>query len=353
MKLLQKTLIGSSIVLAGMSGFCAKKPPVDLGTLPPIPGTPMSETDFKEVVDSIVAAIPQEFAVFDKQPLLLKDIEAQIRTLLKNPRTRKAGKARMQKLVESVCKSALEKKALMKMAMDHPSYKPVTDEDFKKEFDQLVQRYQGEDKLREGLKKDGITFERFQQIVKDNLVIKRYFQAFRSEIKISDEDIEVEYNNRRASFKTPEQVKASHILKRIPKDADDTIKSHLKKELKGLLDQLKQGADFAELAKKESDCPSGKRGGSLGFFDKGKMVKPFSDAAFKLQPGEISDIIETRFGYHIIKLEEKKSGQDKKLADVKPVLVRDLQYRKMNTQLKEAVNKCITQYGGKLLLNNK
>ena len=85
------------------------------------------------------------------------------------------------------------------------------------------------------------------------------------------------------------KVKASHIL----------VKKH--SEAKRILDELHGGADFAELARKHSECPSGKKGGSLGFFTHGQMVKEFERAAFSLKKGELSDIVKTQFGYHIIK----------------------------------------------------
>lgn len=85
------------------------------------------------------------------------------------------------------------------------------------------------------------------------------------------------------------QVRASHILV-----------SSLE-EAKNLHNQLKEGADFAELALKNSKCPSGRSGGDLGSFGRGQMVKPFEDAAFSLEAGNISDPVQTQFGYHLIK----------------------------------------------------
>lgn len=85
------------------------------------------------------------------------------------------------------------------------------------------------------------------------------------------------------------KVKASHILVKKRSEAD-----RLHKELQG-------GADFAELARKHSTCSSSKKGGSLGFFTRGKMVKPFEKAAFSLAKGELSEVVKTEFGYHIIK----------------------------------------------------
>ena len=85
------------------------------------------------------------------------------------------------------------------------------------------------------------------------------------------------------------KIKASHIL----------VKK--RSQAVSILDELRAGADFRELAKKHSTCPSGKKGGDLGFFTRGKMVKEFEKAAFSLSKGELSGIVKTEFGYHIIK----------------------------------------------------
>ena len=106
----------------------------------------------------------------------------------------------------------------------------------------------------------------------------------------------------------PEQVRASHIListKPIDPNADpNQAKAQAKDKAEELLKKVKDGADFAALAKENSDCPSNAQGGDLGLFPRGQMVKPFEDAAFALKVGEISDLVETQFGYHIIKVTE-------------------------------------------------
>lgn len=89
-------------------------------------------------------------------------------------------------------------------------------------------------------------------------------------------------------------MRASHILVKSEGLAQD------------ILNQIKSGKDFAELAKKHSECPSGKRGGDLGFFTRGRMVKEFEDAAFGMESGQVSNPVKTQFGYHIIKVTETK-----------------------------------------------
>ena len=104
----------------------------------------------------------------------------------------------------------------------------------------------------------------------------------------------------------PEKITAAHILimyrgsERAPEEITIT-KEAAYEQAKKILERIKAGEDFAELAKQYSDGPSGEKGGNLGEFEKGVMVKEFEDAAFKLKKDQVSDIVETKFGYHIIK----------------------------------------------------
>ena len=141
---------------------------------------------------------------------------------------------------------------------------------------------------------------------------------------VSDEDIATYYEENQAEFTTPEVVKARHILKKFPDNATDEQKAETKTAAEELLKtinaELAAGADFAELAMTHSEGPSGAQGGALrggnpklppgDYFARGDMVKPFEETAFDLlEPGEVSGLVETQFGFHIIKLEEKKAPE--------------------------------------------
>ena len=141
---------------------------------------------------------------------------------------------------------------------------------------------------------------------------------------VSEEDIATYYEENQAEFTTPEVVKARHILKKFPDNATDEQKAETKTAAEELLKtinaELAAGADFAELAMTHSEGPSGAQGGALrggnpklppgDYFARGDMVKPFEETAFDLlEPGEVSGLVETQFGFHIIKLEEKKAPE--------------------------------------------
>ena len=128
-------------------------------------------------------------------------------------------------------------------------------------------------------------------------------------ISIPESELKSYYDSHKEEFKTPEMVRASHILIKVSPSASAEEKKKAKEKAEDILKKIKSGQDFAKLAAEFSDDPGSKtKGGDLGFFEKGRMVKPFEDAAFSLKPGQVSGIIETQFGYHIIKVTEKKNA---------------------------------------------
>ncbi len=136
------------------------------------------------------------------------------------------------------------------------------------------------------------------------LLVARFKATFEPpKTEVTDEQVKAAYDARRETEYKKDEVKASHILIKFGRDDSDAVKQEKLKKASEILKEVKAGKqDFATLAKKHSeDVVANRDGGSLGFFARGDMVKPFADAAFKLKQGEISDIVETSFGYHIIK----------------------------------------------------
>ena len=139
------------------------------------------------------------------------------------------------------------------------------------------------------------------------------------------EELQALYDERSREFNTPEQVRARHILFSIPRDADDAKKAEIRGLAEATLERVRAGEDFAALAEELSQDPGSKsEGGDLGFFGRGQMVPPFEEAAFALDAGSISELVETSFGLHIIRTEEKRDAQEQTFDEVKQQLARDL-----------------------------
>jgi peptidyl-prolyl cis-trans isomerase D len=125
--------------------------------------------------------------------------------------------------------------------------------------------------------------------------------------EISDEDIKAYYETHQDQFTHPESVKVRHILIAVDEDASPQDVQKAKRKTEKLRSRIKIGEDFAKVAEKNSDGPSAVQGGDIGWMTRGQMVKPFEDTAFELQPGQVSEPVRTRFGWHLIKVEEHES----------------------------------------------
>ena len=148
-------------------------------------------------------------------------------------------------------------------------------------------------------------------------------EALRAKATVTGQQIERSYNDNIQQYSTPEQVRASHILLKTEGKDDAAVK----KQAEDLLAQIKKGANFEELAKKNSqDEASAAKGGDLDFFNKGQMVPEFDKVAFSLQPGQLSDLVKTSYGYHIIKVTDKRPASQKTLAEVRTQIEDQLKF---------------------------
>jgi parvulin-like peptidyl-prolyl isomerase len=195
----------------------------------------------------------------------------------------------------------------------------ISNDEINLEIDKIKDNFSSPEEFDEALKANNITLVRLKEDIKRQLMINSILEETRNQVSISDEKLLEYYNENKESFLEPEQVHARHILLETEEEANT------------LLLQLKEGlTDFAELAKEKSIGPSAPSGGDLGFFARGQMVKEFEDAAFSLEPGEISEVVQTQFGYHIIKCEEKKEEYSPTFEEAKERINNTLKYQREN-----------------------
>jgi peptidyl-prolyl cis-trans isomerase D len=194
------------------------------------------------------------------------------------------------------------------------------------------------DKFREGLEATDAELTAYYDAHKNELKIpeKRKVkyalvdtQAIRNKIAVSPEDIKRAYEDDEQQYSTPEQVRASHILFKTEGKDDAAVK----KQAEEVLAKAKAGADFAKLATQYSEDEASKaKGGDLDFFSKGQMVPEFDKAAFSMKPGEISDLVKSQYGYHIIKVIEKKPATKKTLEEVRPQIEDRLKWERAQAE---------------------
>lgn len=183
--------------------------------------------------------------------------------------------------------------------------------------------------------------DKLKELVRGDIMINTIITTdVMDKISVTAKELQDFYDVRKEEMKEPEQVKARHILFKIDADADEGTKSKKLKEAKALLKEARKAkVEFAELAKEHSEGPSAPNGGDLGYFAKGRMVPSFETAAFALQPGGISDVVETQFGYHIIKVEEKRAARDIPFDEVKDAIRENIKLQRGNGEIEKWIDK--------------
>ncbi len=182
---------------------------------------------------------------------------------------------------------------------------------------QIKQSFPSEEAFTQGVAAQGLTVDQVKQQTRTGIEVAKVIEAeVGPKIAVTDADVEAFYKTNTERFKQGDSVHAAHILIAVPAQAPPAAKAEGKAKADGVLKQLKAGADFATVAKAESQDPgSAPNGGDLGFFQKGQMTPAFEETAFKLKPGATSGIVETPFGFHIIKVIEKRPARTAPFAE--------------------------------------
>ena len=190
----------------------------------------------------------------------------------------------------------------------------LTDEEYQHDLGELAEALPEGITVEQYLEESGATEDELREQMKMRRLILRQVETAGEP---SEEEIRAFYDENRDGFAQPETVTASHILIAFADGDDDAAKAAKRERLAGIRQQILDGADFAELAAANSDCPSKNNGGDLGSFGRGQMVPPFEDAAFSQEPGQVGDIVETSFGYHLIKVTDHQEGKTPDFDEVK------------------------------------
>lgn len=249
------------------------------------------------------------------------------------------------KLPDELKKQA-EKSALEQLISAELLYQAASKDlpkDLDKEVDERIaqnrKKFPSDELFQKALASADLTEADLRDLTRKDIAISNFIEKkYAAGITITDAEAKKFYDENIDRFKRPEMVRASHILIGVTEKATAEEKEKAKAKAEEVLKEVKAGKDFAELAKKYSTGPSNVKGGDLGFFGRGQMVKPFEDAAFALKPGEVSGVVETQFGYHIIKVTDRKGGDTVKLDDVKEKIKDYLK----DSQIKQKVNDFLT-----------
>jgi len=229
----------------------------------------------------------------------------------------------------------------------------VDDKQVDEKFAQFRKRFPSEEAFKKAMGEWHVTEADMKAELKKGMVTEALVtKKFVDKTTVPEEKAKAYYDSHPQFFKQPEKVKASHILIKVKPDASEAEKAEAMKKIKKVQEQLKKGDDFAEVAKKSSEGPSASKGGDLGYFGRGQMVGPFEETAFSLEPGKVSDVVKTQFGYHLIKVTDKKPESTIPFDAVKPRIEQYLKQEEVQKEIKKYIDNLRKEAKVEIFLKN-
>ena len=282
--------------------------------------------------DLVVAGDDKEsdvLATVNSQKIMKADVEVFVKPVLE--RAKAMGQAVNPEMESAVRKQWTEHMISRVLLLEKAKVAKVTVSDADVEKGVASQQYGG----------IGLTGDKLKELVKGDMMINKVIESeIITKIAVTDNEITDFFNQRKDELKDPEKVKARHILFKVEASAPQEEKDKQMKKAKEVMAEVKEGkTEFGELAKKYSEGPSAPNGGDLGTFARGRMVPSFEEAAFALKPNGISDIVETQFGYHIIKVEEKTSARSYEFDEIKDSIRENLKMQRSNKEIEKFIDK--------------
>jgi len=321
------TLSGTALRAADKPAKAAQKPTAAKKGGAPKPVAPSSSTA-SEIKDPIAVVDGAEINQAELDGLLGDILAREGKSLADVPPDQKAQIYRM----------LLDEVIVQKIVSTNAASVKVTDEEVAAVFEKFRANFPSEEELKAQIAKSGETLEGMQQSIRKSLQAQHWVDAqMKGKIDVADADAEAFYKANPEKFEMPERVRASHILIRVPADAKPEEVIAKQKAAQAVLERLKKGEPFEKLAEEVSEDPSAKQNkGDLDFFPKEQMVPEFSAAAFKLKKGELAlEPVRSEFGYHVIKVTDRKAAESITLEIAKPDVLAFLKQQKRETEMQK------------------
>jgi len=284
-----------------------------------------------EIVERIVAVVNNDVITLSELEEAGKRLFEQVQqSSLPAEREEKLQKARREVLDQLIENKLLEQEVKNRKV-------EVAERDVDAAVQQIMQQNQAsENELKEMLAKEGITLSIYRRRIHDELVKMRLInREIRSKIVIKEEDLRKNYQDNLAKFTDPAEVKVQQVFFVIPQLATEERVASIRKEALSILERARKGEDFAELAGKYSQGPEAREGGVLGFFKHNELRPELEESAFKLRIGEVSGVIKTPEGFHILRVLERKGGEPKPFAEVESQIRDELMQAESEKQFQE------------------
>jgi peptidyl-prolyl cis-trans isomerase C len=211
----------------------------------------------------------------------------------------------------------------------------IDDKAINEQIEKIKKRYSSETAYKKAIERMHVSEKEFRTEIQRALAINQLLDTnVLKKITVTDEEGKKYYNNNLKLYWQPEKVKISLIWIKIKPDDEESKKIQARKKIEMVQKKVKQGEDFGKLAKAYSEGPNAKRGGAWGYLKRGETADPLRDAAFALNVGEVSGIVETQYGYYLIKVDDKKPAGATPYKEVKPRIERQLKKEKKKTETK-------------------
>jgi peptidyl-prolyl cis-trans isomerase C len=315
-------------------GACKKSPAAQAaaaGATPPAaaasgtgtpPGTPAPPAPAKPVPTQL----PTIVARVNGQDVTKDEFERMVRTL-----ERQAGQSIPPDRRDEILRNMLDRLVVYTLLSQESKARgiKIEDTDVDAKVQEVRAKYQTQDAFDKALKEQNETADTLRRDARTDLTVNKLMEAELATLPgPSDAEAKDFYGKNPDQFKQDESIRASHILIRVDEKAEAAARAKAKATIEQVLKKAKAGEDFGKLAQQYSQDGSAAQGGDLGYFPRAQMVPAFSDAAFALKPGEISGVVTTQFGYHIIKLVDRKPGRVVPFEEASPQIKQYLEGQK-------------------------
>ncbi len=265
-----------------------------------------------EVVERIVALVNNDVITLSELEEVGKPLYDQVRqTSTPSELEGKLKKAR-QEILQRLVESKLLEQEIKKRKIEVP------DRDVDSTIQDIMQANRlNENELKKSLAREGMTYSAYRQKIREEIgKVRLVNREIKTKIVIEEEAVRKEYQKNLDKFTDPLEVKIQQIFFSLPKDASEEEAAALRKEARAVLERARKGEDFTELAKKYSQGPEAAEGGLLGYFKRKELMPELEQGAFQLKVGEISDLVQSPLGFHILRVLERKGGEPRPFAEV-------------------------------------
>jgi peptidyl-prolyl cis-trans isomerase C len=326
---------GSLTIAVSLTFAAASLIAADPPTKKPAGGAPAPAIATAPVTKA--APLPDPVAIVDGEPIKKADLEAAFANVLTAQKIPIASVPEEQRAMGY--RMILDDMIIDKLLIKRSAEMKVSDEEVAAQFERIKANFGSEEELKKQLDAAGQTIEKVKTGMRERLKQEHWIdEQIKGKAEVTEAEAEEFYKKNPDQFKSPEQVRASHILIAVPQDAKPDVVVEKEKAAQAIAARVKKGEAFDKLAKELSEDPSAKQNsGDLDFFAKEAMVPEFSQAAFSMKKDETSEPVRSQFGYHVIKVTDRKDAETVTLENAKPKLLAYLQRQKKQAEIEKVV----------------